>query len=524
MMQKGWPGVSDPFSPNTPAVITEPGEQIECDIAIVGSGMGGATAAWALRESGARVLVLERGDFLPRERENWSARDVLQLGRYKNSDPWIDQTGRSFVPGNYHYVGGSTKFYGATLPRMREHDFTAFPTEDGTSPAWPISYAELEPFYGQAEALYWVHGAEGDPTEPWRSTAFPFPAVPHEPAIARVAERMARQGLHPFSLPQAVDSRAGGQCVLCRTCDAYPCMVDAKGEADVSAMRPALQSPTVRLLTHADVRAVATTEDGATVTHLDVRHHGRPVRVHASRYVMAAGAVQTAALLLRSREHNPAGVANSSDLVGRNYMAHISSFVVGVRPGPEHHTVFQKTLGMNDYYRPGPDNEFPLGNVQGLGKLQGPSIKAARRWVPTDILEWMTRRSVDFFVETEDLPRPENRVWIDDRARIHLEWAPTNVASHHQLVDRMRTILRKAGYPLVFVQELGVEATSHQCGTARMGDDPATSVVDRDCRAHDVGNLWILDTSVFCSSAAVNPALTAAANVMRVIAGGGLTA
>jgi choline dehydrogenase-like flavoprotein len=382
----------------------------------------------------------------------------------------------------------------------------------------------MEPFYGSAEGLYWVHGGCEDPTDPWRSTPYPFPAVPHEEPVARVAEGLRRQGLQPYSLPQAVDSRVGGRCVLCRTCDSYPCLLDAKGEADVSAMRPALQSPTVRLLTNADVRTVVTTADGSEVTHLQVIRGGRPLRIRAGRYAACAGAVNTAALLLRSRAGNPDGVANSSDQLGRNYMAHVCTFVVGVRPGREHHLVFEKTIGINDWYHAGPSNEFPLGNVQALGKLQGATIKGARKWVPLALLEWMTRRSIDFFAETEDLPRADNRVTVDGTDRVHLAWQPTNLDAHHELVRRLGRAVRRCGYPLLFTQQLGIEATSHQCGTARMGDDPATSVVDRNCRAHDVANLWILDASVFCSSAAVNPALTIAANAMRVAATGVLTA
>ncbi len=515
--------MSDIFGDGNPAVVTESDDRIDCDIAVVGSGMGGATLAWALRESGARVLVLEQGDFLPRERQNWSARDVHQLGRYKNSDPWIDADGHAFVPGNYHYVGGSTKFYGATLPRFREADFGEVVTQDGISPAWPISYAEIEPFYGQAEALFWVHGGEGDPTDPWRSDPYPFPPVPHEPPVARVAEGLRRQGLKPFSLPQAVDSRAGGRCVLCRTCDSYPCMLDAKGDADVAAMRPALLSPTVRLMTGAKVHSVVTSADGSRVVHLEVTRAGRSLRIGAQRFVIAAGAVNTAALLLRSRSGHELGVGNSSNLVGRNYMAHVSTFVVGVRPGPEHHLTFQKTLGLNDWYEAGPTNEYPLGNVQGLGKLQGATIKAHRRWVPLDVLEWFTRRSIDFFVETEDLPEARNRVMIDERGRVNLAWTANNVTPHQELVRRLSRALRRCGYPIIFTQHLGIAATSHQCGTASMGQDPATSVVDPDCRSHDVENLWIVDASVFPSSAAVNPALTIAANALRVAAKGVLT-
>lgn len=517
-------GVSE-VAINGNAVVADQDGDLECDLAVIGSGMGGATVAHALKGSDATVVVIERGDFLPRERENWSPRAVHRQARYKNSDPWIDgSTGRSFVPGNYHYVGGSTKFYGATLPRLREADFGELHHADGVSPAWPITYAELEPFYARAEQIYWVHGAPGDPTEPHRSGTFPFPAVPHEEAVARLADRLRQQGLHPFSLPQAVDWRQRGRCVRCGTCDSYPCMVDAKGEADVAAMRPALRSGNVKLLTNATVTKVATRGEGTEVDHLEVQGRRGRFTVRARRYVLAGGAVNSAALLLRSRDAaSPDGVANRSGQVGRNYMAHLSSFVVGARPGREQHIVFQKTLGINDWYLPGPTTDLPLGNVQALGKLYGATIKAARAWAPADLLSWILRRSVDFFVETEDLPLPENRVEVDRNQQVRLTYRPTNVAPHAELVKRTARALRRAGYPFVFTQGLGIEATSHQCGTIRMGHDANDNPLNVNCRAHDVDNLWVLDTSVFPSSAAVNPALTAAANALRVVSSGGLS-
>ncbi len=169
----------DLFAPDQPSVITNPPQVVDCDVAIIGSGMGGGTLAYALRESGARVLIIEQGDFLPRERENWSIKAVVAEGRYKNSAPWYDEIAKkSFIPGNYHYVGGSTKLYGATLPRFREHDFGEVEHPDGISPAWPISYADLESHYGEAEHMFWVHGNKGeDPTDPWRSTDYPFPGI-----------------------------------------------------------------------------------------------------------------------------------------------------------------------------------------------------------------------------------------------------------------------------------------------------------------------------------------------------------
>lgn len=509
-------------------IISDPPEVVHTDVAIIGSGMGGGSLAYALRDNGVRVLIVEQGDFLPVERENWSFDAVHTKGRYKNSATWHDATtGNDFVPGNYHYVGGSTKLYGATLPRFRECDFGAIEHADGISPAWPIDYAELEAHYGEAEQMYWVHSNKGeDPTDPWRSTDYPFPGVPHEGAMARLIESARRQGLHPFSAPQALDRRPGGDCVLCYTCDSFACMVEAKGDADVCAVRPALAAPgrNVELLPNAEVARLRTTADGRTVVAAEIVHGGRRIEVRAAKFVLSCGAVNTAALLLRSAsDTHPHGLANSSDQVGRNYMAHITTFFLAADPRRPNDAVYQKTIGINDWYEAGPDNRYPLGNVQGLGKLRGPQAKMGKPWVPMPILDEVTKYTLDLFIQTEDLPLPESRVTLRSDGQISLYRRETNLAAHRDLIRRMKKVVRKAGFPVVLTRSLGVEATSHQCGTARMGDDPATSVVDADLKAHDLDNLWISDTSTFVSSGAVNPALTAAALSLRLGHSGALT-
>jgi choline dehydrogenase-like flavoprotein len=405
------------------------------------------------------------------------------------------------------------------MPRLRDFDFGELELQDGVSPAWPFGYEELEPYYGRAEVLYWVHGGAGDPTEPWRSTPFPHPPVPHDAAIAEVVDGFAGQGLRPYTLPQAVDWRAGGKCVLCATCDSYSCLLDAKGDADVCAMRPALEHETVKLMTNADVSRIITNGPGNAVQGLEVIHGGSPIKVRAARYVLAAGAVNSAALLLRSRPH---GVANQSDQVGRNYMGHPTTFVIGSRPGRDLQIGYEKTVGLNDWYAAGPENPYPLGNIQSLGKLYGETIKAARPWAPTGLLSAICRRSVDFLAQSEDLPLASNRVEVETNGRIRLRWRPTGLRAHAELVEKARKALRGAGFPFVFTQSLGVVATSHQCGTARMGEDASSSVVDATGRCHGVENLWITDSSVFPSSAAVNPALTIAALALRTAERGGL--
>ena len=511
--------VTRPGDPTPVPVIEPPASGIvETDIMVIGSGMGGSTIAHALRSSGRRVLVVERGDFLPRELENWSPTAVFEQGRYRNAEPWVDGDGNEFDPGVFYYVGGNTKLYGAMLPRFRAEDFDEIRHHEGVSPAWPFSYETIEPYYAQAEVLYGVHGAKGaDPTDPWRSSDYPFPALTHEPPIERLAARLARQGLRPFSMPAAIDLGRGGRCVRCSTCDGFPCMVDAKFDADVSAIRPAVSSGTVQLLTRTRVERLETCPDGRTVIEAAATRDGRPLRILAQRFVVAGGAVNTAALLLRSGSApHSEGLGNSSGLLGRNYMVHNSTFMVAVDPRRKNTTRFQKTLAWNDWYTASPETPYPLGNVQMLGKLRPEMIAASRSWVPRAVLRSFTNRSVDLYLTSEDLPSASNRVTIGTRGQIVVHWTPNNLASHRALVRRTTRAIRKAGYPLVFTERMGIATNSHMCGTAIMGDDPRTSVARPDGRLHDVENVWVADSSLFPSSAAVNPALTIAANALRI--------
>ena len=488
------------------------------DIIIIGTGAGGGTLAYALRDAGARVLLLERGDVLPQEPQNWSPTAVFDQGRYKNAETWQDTQGRPFHPGVHYYVGGNTKVYGAALPRLRREDFGALEHEGGTSPAWPISYEELEPYYAAAERIYRVHGEPGqDPTEPPRSGPFPFPAVPHEPYIEALCADLRRQKLHPFALPMGIDLREGGLCVRCKTCDGFPCRVLAKSDADVCAVRPALQRPNITLWTGAYARRILTDAGGRRATAVEVERGGERQVVPADVIVVACGAVNSAALLLRSAGGaHPNGLANGSGLVGRNYMVHNNTALMAVAPLRRNHTVFQKTMAVNDFYLRGPGFPYPLGNLQLLGKLQAGMLTAAQPLVPRPLLAAMADRSVDWWVMSEDLPDPENRVTFAPDGGIRIHWQPNTLEAHRRLIAAGSLMLREAGYQIVLTQRMGIATNSHQCGTLRFGHDPATSVLDPLCRTHEVLNLYVVDSSFFPSSAAMNPALTIAAQSLRV--------
>jgi choline dehydrogenase-like flavoprotein len=490
------------------------------DVVVVGTGMGGGTLAWALRDSGASILMLERGDFLPRERENWSPHAVFIENRYKAAETWRDAHNGWFAPGVHYFVGGNTKVYGAALPRLRADDFAEIQHAGGVSPAWPITYDDLAPYYDRAERLYWVHGEMGaDPTDPPRSGPFPFPPMPPDPYMAELAERFRAQGLNPAPLPIGLDFRLGGRCIRCGTCDAFPCRVLAKGDAESCAVRPALESPDVALWTGSLATRITTSASGDRVTGVDVVRDGEPIRVSADIVVVACGAVNSAALLLRSaNERYPRGLANSSGLVGRNYMVHNNSVLVAIDPRRTNPTVFQKTIAINDFYRAGRDVEFPfpMGSLQPVGKLHGAMMRGAAPYLPERVLGAAARKSVDWWVMSEDLPDPANRVTLDGNGQIVVHWRPNNLAAHDKLMEQATTMLRRAGYPMLLSRQMGIATNSHQCGTMRFGGDPRRSVLDPYCRAHDLDNLYVVDASFFPSSAAVNPALTIAAQALRV--------
>jgi choline dehydrogenase-like flavoprotein len=499
------------------------------DVIIIGTGAGGGTLAHKLAPSGKRILLLERGGYLPREPENWSSREIFRKERYLSDEMWYDKNGNPYKPHQQYFVGGNTKFYGAILFRMRERDFDEVQHQGGVSPAWPISYADLESHYAAAEKLYLVHSQAGeDPTEPWRSGPFPYPPVSHEPRIQQLSDDFERAGLHPFHLPVGIDLDESepetGRCVRCDRFDGFPCLADGKADAHVCCVRPALKHANVTLLTHAKVDRLETDASGHTVTRVHVDRQGAAETYTGDIVVVSCGATNSAALLLKSTsDQHPHGLANSSGVVGRHYMAHINSGVIALSQAPNT-TTFQKTLGINDYYWGAEDSEFPLGHIQMLAKSDKDILRAGAPWfAPSLALDYIARHAIDFWMTTEDLPHPGNRVTVDRQGRIHVAKTYHNLEPHKRLLAKLKALMGPLGCQdsaipgwSILDQRIPLAGNAHQCGTVRFGSDPATSALDIDCRAHDVDNLYVVDTSFFPSSAAVNPALTAMANALRV--------
>jgi choline dehydrogenase-like flavoprotein len=503
------------------------------DVIIIGSGAGGATLAHTLAEAGRTVLLLERGNFLPREMDNWDPQKVFVEGRYISPDTWYDADDQPFQPQVHYNVGGATKLYGAALYRLRPEDFGELRHVDGVSPAWPLSYDDFEPWYTKAEQLYQVHGNAGeDPTEGHRSAPYPWPAVSHEPRMQQLSDDLAAAGYHPFHAPCGIlldeADRAASTCIRCAWCDGYPCLVHAKADAEVIAVRPLLGLPNVTLVVEAEVVRLETDDTGRTVTGVVVSRGGDEEVHHGDIVVVSAGAANSAKLLLSSAsDRHPNGLANGSDQVGRNYMFHNCKAIVALAREPND-TVFQKTVGLNDFYLRGPDDEWPLGNIQMIGKSNAEAMKgeepALTRLAPHFSLAEVARHAVDFWLTTEDLPRPDNRVTVDDGGNVHLAYRSTNDREADGLYGELKKLLNHIGVAGHHVlgknfymhMDISVAGVAHQAGTCRFGTDPATSVLDVDCRAHELDNLYVVDTSFFPSIGAVNPALTAMANAIRV--------
>ena len=503
------------------------------DVIIVGSGAGGGTLARQLAPSGKSILILERGDWLKREAANWDAEAVFVQNRYVSPDTWYDRSGRPFQPQVYYFVGGATKMFGAALYRLRKEDFGELRHHDGISPAWPISYDELEPYYARAEQMYHVHGLRGrDPTEPPASGPYPCPPVSNEPRIQQLFDNLTAAGYHPFPAPCAVmldeQNMAYSTCIRCQTCDGFPCLVHAKSDAETVAVRPAVEFPNVTLLRNAKALKLHTNANGTAVTEVVADVAGQRDVFRGDIVVVSCGAANSAKLLLMSaNDKHPNGLANGSDQVGRNYMFHNSQAVLAIslEPNP---TIFQKTIALNDFYFGMEGFEYPMGNIQMTGKSLGPMYRGEKpletALLPMGLLDNLARHAVDFWLTTEDLPDPENRVTVNQAGNLTLSYTPNNQVARQKLYDKLKSMLSVLGmHPhhliprdIYMKTDIPIAGCAHQAGTCRFGADPKTSVLDVNCKAHELDNLYVVDTSFFVSIGAVNPSLTAIANSIRV--------
>ena len=503
------------------------------DVIIIGSGAGGGTLAKQLAPSGKSILLLERGDWLKREAKNWDTAAVFEQNRYVSPDTWYDRSGRPFQPQVHYFVGGATKMFGAALYRLRQKDFGELRHHDGISPAWPITYEELEPYYTRAEQMYHVHGLRGrDPTEPPASGPYPCDPVSNEPRIQRLFDDLTAAGYHPFPAPSAVmmneRNMAYSTCIRCQTCDGFPCLVHAKSDAEIVAVRPALEFPNVTLLRNAKALKLETNADGTAVTEVVADVGGEREAFRGDIVVASCGAANTAKLLLMSaNDKHPNGLANGSDQVGRNYMFHNSQAVLAISRDPNP-TMFQKTIALNDFYFGMDGFEYPMGNIQMIGKSLGEMYRGEKpletALLPTGLLNDLARHAVDFWLSTEDLPDPENRVTVDRSGNLTLSYTPNNQVPKQKLYDKLKSMLHHLGmHPdhliprnIYMKTDIPIAGCAHQAGTCRFGKDAKTSVLDPNCKAHELDNLYVVDTSFFVSIGAVNPSLTAIANAIRV--------
>lgn len=508
------------------------------DVIVIGSGPGGGALASRLAPTGKRILMLERGDFLKREPDNWNSKAVFVDGKYQARETWYDKKGKSFHPGLHYYVGGNSKVYGSALIRLRREDFGAMQHADGVSPAWPLGYDAFDKHYLEAEKLFHVHGQRGeDPTEPNAFEAFPYPRVEHEPVIQSLSDSWTKQGLKPFHLPLGIllDQQKNGQptptsaCIRCDAFDGFPCITNGKADSEIVCINPTLKlHDNFTLLTNAYVTKLETDESGRTVTGVRVTRNGAEERYSADIVVSACGALSSALLFLRSaNDAHPNGLANASDQVGRNYMRHNQSVLMAVSR-KRNDTIFQKTLALSDFYLGADDWDYPLGFIQMCGKSHGEQIRgeALPQWLgflPNMPFDEMAAHAIDFWLSSEDLPHPDNRITLGRDGRVTLDVTLNNMEAHARLRKKLEGMMNALDVHTLFMERslylgktIPVGGTAHQAGTLRFGTDPKTSVLDTNCKTHELDNLYVTDASFFPSIGAVNPTLTIIANALRV--------
>lgn len=542
------------------------------DAVVVGSGFGGAMIARQLIDAGLSVAMLERGDWVERGPHNWGPGGSVDLTpHYSLETPYrVRNGGRpSGRVGLYSCVGGPSVFYGGVSLRLRRRDFDPDPVIVGDSGArWPLTYAELEPWYGTAEEILGVAGEAGaDPTEPPRSGPYPRPAPELSVTSSSIARAAERLGLSPFHLPLAIRFGAGrngrrdaaaasavrqgpretrraslraaerttegerSECIRCTTCDTYACAIEAKNDL-ATAVLPDLMERGLAL--RANTVAVGLETEGRRVSAVRCvdRETGRALRFRGREFVLSAGALGTPHLLLASglETANPAG-----DAVGRYAMRHRNAIVFGIFPRRADPVgEFHKQVGIHDFYFGDPHPRAPAGKLGGIQQVQTPPVELVRENLPA-ALDYLLHPRTDYLtgllVVAEDQPRRTNRISIDagrrDRfglpaATIAHRYSSRDVAAGRALIRRAKAVLREAGALFFYVHR--IETFSHAVGTVRFGDDPARAPLDPDCRFRGIANLRVVDGSVMPTAGGVNPSLSIAAIALRagaeMVAGG----
>ena len=490
----------------------------EHDVIVIGAGAAGASLAAELVASGKRVLVLERGDPLPQAEQNVSGIALLRQKRHQPPESWFGPDGDPFQPQTVYAPGGNTKIWGGVLERMREAEFNGLPMQEGLSPAWQLRYDDLAPWYDQAEQLFLVHGLAGiDPSEPPRAAPYPFAPRPMAPFLEALGEGLARQGLHPYPLPLSWAATTN----------------HLSGDAEGFGLAPAMATGRLRLCTGAKACTIAVAPDGRRVEGVEAEIGEQRWLFRAHQVVLAAGAVNSAVILLRSRsEAYPNGLANGSDQVGRNFMKPQLSVILQ-RASQPNDGRYDRSWGITDFFAGDRNVSYTLGTIQtGGGVLRDslfaespPVLSLVSRLLPDGALEWLADRSFTWWAMTPVLPDPANRVSLRGD-RVHIDYLPNCREAHDRLVYRWLgeiqnvdddpltpEVRRTVVYPR---GEAPLALIGHACGTCRMGSDPASSVVDLQGRCHGLANLWIADASVFPGCPAVGPGLTVIANALRV--------
>jgi choline dehydrogenase-like flavoprotein len=487
------------------------------DVIVIGGGAGGATFAFACARAGKSVLLLERGDRTAGDGPSHDEKATLiDKGPYDDREVDVNGTARRLYMGGI--LGGGTSLYGGALIRPSDQDFQPGRFYGKRIPRsiweWPISYADLEPYYTEAERLYGVAGCGDEDFGPLRKPARGYPGVPLplHPLNQRMIAANRDHGLRPFRLPLAIDS---SRCLQCGVCAGYVCPTGARASSSDLLERAAARGYRLKVQTGVEVeRLVREPGTGSTLVAGFERRTGRRFVYRARRYALAAGALGSSVLLMKSGLDHP--------LVGRNYMMHLSTIVAGIYPkttGAE--SAFVKQVGFADFYFGTKKYPHKLGIVQSLA-VPGPLMaKKVSPLMPDPLRQFLRQRILPLAGIVEDLPNPANRVTLgpNNKPRLSHKYSRYDLARRRRLTPHVARILKRSGAVYCIARHYtSDEHVAHQCGTLRFGHDRAHAVLDQDCRMYSNPDVFAVDGSFLPTSLGVGPGLTIMANALRVAA------